>query len=113
VSVPGAPGMWPRCGTRPWLGLWPNTPQQCAGTRIDPPMSLPSSRLVKPAATAAAEPPDEPPGVRVRSHGLLVVPKIGFVVCQSPAQVGVFVLPKITAPAARRRATAIASAAGT
>ena len=27
---------------------------------------------VRPAASAAAEPPDEPPGVRDRSHGLLV-----------------------------------------
>ena len=49
-------------------------PQKCAGQRIEPPMSLPSSSGVNPAATAAAAPPDEPPGVRVVSHGLLVVP---------------------------------------
>ena len=48
LSVPGSPGMCPRCGTSPWLGLWPNTPQQWDGTRIEPPMSLPSSREVKP-----------------------------------------------------------------
>ena len=33
-------------------------------------MSLPSSSGVKPAASAAAEPPDEPPAVRVVSNGL-------------------------------------------
>ena len=63
----------------PKLGLWPYTPQNDDGTRIDPPMSVPISNGVKPIATAAAGPPDEPPGVRVRSHGLLVVPNISFV----------------------------------
>ncbi len=58
----------------PKLGLWPYTPQNDDGTRIDPPMSVPISKPVKPMATAAAGPPDEPPGVRSRSHGLLVVP---------------------------------------
>ena len=42
--------------------------------RIEPPMSEPISRAVMPLARAAAEPPDEPPGVRPVSHGLLVVP---------------------------------------
>ena len=37
-------------------------------------MSLPASKPVKPAASAAAEPPEEPPGVKFKSHGLLVVP---------------------------------------
>ena len=41
-------------------------------------MSLPSSKGVNPAATAAAARPDEPPGVRVRSHGLPVVPWTGL-----------------------------------
>ena len=50
-------------GSTPKLGFSPNTPQQCDGMRTDPPMSVPSSKLVKPAATAAAEPPDEPPVV--------------------------------------------------
>src|SRR4029450_10435535 len=80
---------------------------------IDPAMSLPSSRAVMPVATAAAEPPDDPPGVRGGAHGLLVVPKIGLKVCQSPARVGVLVLPKITAPASRSRRTASASWSGT
>ena len=49
-------------------------PQKCDGMRIEPAMSLPSSSDVNPAATEAAGPPDDPPGVRDRSHGLLVVP---------------------------------------
>src|SRR5262245_22443930 len=88
-------------------------PHHPAGVRIEPPMSLPTSPPVSPAASAAAAPPDEPPGVRAGSHGLFVVPKIGFVVCTSLASVGTLVLPKITAPAARRRATTTASASGT
>ena len=75
-------------------------------------MSLPSSSAESPAAIAAAEPPDEPPGVRAGSHGLFVVPKIGLWVCMSAVQVGVLVLPKTTAPAARSRATLMASSFG-
>ena len=75
-------------------------------------MSLPGSRKLSPAASAAAPPPVEPPGVRVTSHGLLVVPKIGLVLCQSAASGGTLVLPRSTAPAARRRATITASRAG-
>ena len=33
-----------------------------------------ASAATKPAASAAAEPPEDPPGVRPRSQGLLVVP---------------------------------------
>ena len=46
----------------------------CAGARSEPPMCEPSSSGTKPVASAAAEPPDDPPGVRDRSQGLLVVP---------------------------------------
>jgi hypothetical protein len=67
----------------------------------------------EPAATAAAGPPDEPPGERVRSHGLLVRPNTGLSVCASAAHAGVFVFPSTTAPAARSRATAVASRCGT
>src|ERR1700754_2602270 len=96
-------------GTTPNVVLCPQTPHQFAGPRIEPPMSLPSSKAVMPVATATAAPPDEPPAVRLVSHVLLVVPKIGLYVCQSPAKAGVLVLPKITAPAARSRRTASAS----
>jgi hypothetical protein len=58
-----------------------------------------------PAATAAAEPPDEPPDVRSRSHGLRVGPlRRGSVVGRIPNS-GMFVVPTITKPASRRRRT--------
>ena len=36
--------------------------------------TVPIAQGAAPAATAAAEPPDEPPGTRVRSHGLSTGP---------------------------------------
>ena len=68
-----------------------------------------------PAAAETPLPPSEleiqlPPGVRERSHGLLLRPWTGLLVWLSPAMYGVLVLPQITAPAARSRATAAASA---
>ncbi len=42
--------------------------------RIDPPPSPPVASVTRPPATAAALPPDEPPGVRDGSHGLPVAP---------------------------------------
>ena len=41
---------------------------------MEPPVSVPRAIGAIPAATAAAEPPDEPPGVLSRSHGLLTFP---------------------------------------
>ena len=57
---------------RPKVGLKPNTPQSAAGTRIEPLVSEPSVSGTSPAATAAAEPPDDPPAIRVESWGLRV-----------------------------------------
>ena len=71
LRVPGGPGMWPRVGTMPKLGLRVKTPVLWAGWRSEPRMSLPSSRPVSPAATAAAAPPDEPPGVAVQVPGVV------------------------------------------
>ena len=50
----------------------PTTPQKEAGKRIEPPVSDPIDTVHSSAATAAAEPPEEPPGTRVRSQGLAV-----------------------------------------
>ena len=74
-------------------------------------MSLPSSSPVKPAAKAAAAPPDDPPGVRPVSQGLPVVPYTGLKLCQSASETGTLVLPNSTAPAACRRCTSNASPA--
>ena len=44
------------------------------GTRMLPPVSLPTSNGEPPAATMAPAPPLEPPGDRSRPYGLLVRP---------------------------------------
>src|SRR5712691_5898338 len=76
---------------------------------MDPPMSEPTSSAVSPAASAAALPPLLPPGVRPRSHGLFARPYTGLADCQSASIGGTLVLPRSTAPAARRRDQAGAS----
>jgi hypothetical protein len=54
--------------------LNPTTPQHEAGNRIDPAVSVPSAPKHIPAATAAADPEDDPPHTRVRSSGLRAAP---------------------------------------
>ena len=65
-----ASAMEPYRLTAPYVGLTPTVPVTCAGWRIEPPVSLPSASGASKAATDAAEPPPEPPGMRSRSHGL-------------------------------------------
>ena len=55
-------------------GLRPTRPQHAAGMRVEPPPSVAWAIGTIPAATAAPEPPDDPPDVRARSHGLRVAP---------------------------------------
>ena len=78
VSIPSIPSIEsPSSGAeemRPRCGFSPTRPQHAAGMRIEPPPSLPCATGTMPAATAAAEPPEEPPGVRSRSQGLRVAP---------------------------------------
>src|SRR5947208_15285610 len=59
---------------RPYVGFSPTTPHSAAGWRTEPPVSVPSAHTASPAATAAADPPDEPPGTMSRSHGLWTGP---------------------------------------
>ena len=59
---------------RPNEGLCPTRPQKPPGVRVDPPPSLAVANGTIPAATALADPPLDPPGVRVGSHGLRVTP---------------------------------------
>ena len=98
---------------RPNVVFIPNSPEYDAGMRIEPPPSLPVHAGKSPAATAAAEPPDEPPGVRSTFHGFLVMPCNGvFVKLTVPCSDAV-VSPVITAPAARKRATSLLSKVAT
>lgn len=70
---------------------------------MDPAVCVARARLTSPAATAAAEPLLDPPGVRSACHGLRVGP--GWKVASSV----VTVLPEMHAPACRSRATHWAS----
>ncbi len=72
-------------------------------------MSEPSAIRTYPAATAAAEPPELPPGTRVRSCGLSVGPYAEFSVDEPMPNSSRFVLPITTPPASRRRRTTVAS----
>src|SRR6187399_3343974 len=87
----------------------PTTPQNAAGWRIEPPVSLPSEPSAMPAATATALPLDDPPGVRVGSCGLRAGPNAEFSPDEPMANSSMFVLPTSSAPACRSRDTAVAS----
>ncbi len=66
---------------------------------MDPPPSLPKDKLPAPAATAAAAPPDEPPGVLLMFQGLRVCPYKGELFVPLRQNSGQVVFAKITAPA--------------
>ena len=77
---PQSGGWAPPDGTRPSDGFIPEIPHTADGMRIEPPPSDPVHSGTIPAAMAAADPPDEPPAVRLRSQGLRVLPNLGLVV---------------------------------
>ena len=60
----------PYLETLPYVGFIPTIPQSAAGWRIDQPVSVPSAARQRSQATAAAEPPDDPPGVLPSQCGL-------------------------------------------
>ena len=115
LSGPSGPrsSTTPKIGTRPAEGFKAATPQKCAGRRTLAPESVPSANAAEPDATAAAEPPLDPPAERSSACGLFVRPKTSLSVSIPPPHGGRFVLPTTTAPAARSRATTTASAAAT
>ena len=90
----------------------PTIPQTAAGWRIEPPVSVPMASGASYAATAAAEPPDEPPGILVRSHGLWLGPKAEFSVEEPMANSSMLVLPMMIAPACRSRLVTSTRTAG-
>ena len=71
----GASGIAPAPLTRPNVGFSPMTPQNAAGTRIEPPVSLPSASGTSRTASEAPDPPLEPPENRSGAHGLRTAPK--------------------------------------
>src|SRR6202040_527544 len=94
---------------RPRCGLMPTRCVHAAGMRTLPAPSEPIAAVTRPAATAAALPPDDPPGVCLRDHGLWVWPNPGPLVNGHWPSSQVLVLPTITAPAAFSRRTTSAS----
>src|SRR3954454_2046250 len=71
---------------------------------MEPPVSVPIASGASNDATAAAEPPPDPPGIRSRSQGLWVGPYAECSVDEPIANSSMLVLPRIGRPAARRRA---------
>src|SRR5512142_348966 len=61
-------------GTTPGDGRKPTTPHLAAGMRSEPPVSEPVHSGSMSQASAAAEPPEEPPALRFGSKGLPVAP---------------------------------------
>src|SRR5436190_23362816 len=82
-------------------------PQYDAGRVSEPPVCEPRAPRHIKVDTAAAEPLDEPPGVRSRFHGLRVTGGSKLAYCV------VTVLPRNTAPACRNRSTAVQSCRAT
>jgi len=109
VSMDDASGYTPWAGTRPQVVFRPTTPQQAAGIRTEPPVSVPSATSASPTATATAEPLDEPPGTRRASSGLVGIPDQAFVPSADQHSSVKLVLPTIWAPDRRAAATTAAS----
>ena len=91
--------------TRPIVVLRPVRPHHEAGSRTEPPVSVPIAHGAKPAATATPEPLLDPPGVRATSgsHGFHGVPRCWLVPQPPIANSTVCVLPITISPAAIKR----------
>ncbi len=87
-------------------------PVTAAGWRMEPPVSVPMASGAWKAARAAEEPPPEPPGILVRSHGLPVGPYALFSVEDPMANSSMLVLPRMTTSASLRRLVTVASYGG-
>jgi hypothetical protein len=87
-------------------------PHQAAGPRIEPPVSLPIAPMHKPAATATADPDDDPDGSSVVFHGLRAGGQGRSNDDPPMANSQVASLLVMTAPAWRNRVTVKASSDG-
>ncbi len=95
----------------------PVMPQKLAGWRMEPPVSVPVAAGARRAATATAEPPEEPPGTCRGFQGL----RAGWGASQPTGATSAFSLlapmanssqlslPSVTQPAWARRVTTVAS----
>src|SRR5580692_8197463 len=104
----------PQREQRPYVGFSPTMPQNAAGWRIEPPVSVPVAPRQRLAATAAAEPPDEPPGTSFasepcRRHGDTTGPKYEVSFDEPMANSSLLSLPSSTAPSRHRLAVTVDS----
>src|SRR5215472_6037713 len=107
-------GTTPARLVRPTVGLMPTTPLAFAGQTMLPSVSLPIDTAAKLAEAAAPEPELEPQGLRLMPYGLLVCPpRPDQPLIDSNerklAHSDRFVLPRMTAPPARRLAATVES----
>jgi len=91
----------------------PVMPQNEAGCRMEPPVSVAVAPMASRAATEAADPPEEPPGTRsapsARCHGLRTGPKAEVMFDEPMANSSRFALPRNTAPSRSRCAVTVLS----
>ena len=113
VSSVGTSGKTPSVEMSPHWDFSPTTSHAADGNRIEQPVSVPSASSQSPAASAAAEPDDDPPVVFPGCVGLWHVPYHSLCPSTPQANSGRCVLPTRTAPASRRRWTAVALRSGT
>ncbi|CAM5273111.1 hypothetical protein SCALM49S_08732 [Streptomyces californicus] len=96
----------------PVVGFTPTRQFAAAGPRIDPMVSVPTATAHRFAEAPTAEPELEPCGDRVGSYGLRVWPPRALQPAGPRIHDVLFALPSSTAPAARSRATTVASRSG-
>ena len=108
-----ASGITPSRGSLPCAGFSPNTPQNEDGMRMDPPVSVPSAMRTQREATAAADPPEEPPVMRSEPNGLWAGPHAEIRLVVPNASSCMLHLPTTMAPALRKRVTTSASRSAT
>ncbi len=100
-------------GSRPREGLSPTTPTVAEGMRIDPPPSEPTAAGSRPAATATAAPPLEPPAPAEGRHGSRAGAWMSGSVNPVSPNSEVLVLPTLTAPASSSARARGSDAVGT
>src|ERR1700690_3709391 len=93
-------------------------PVTAGGWRMEPPVSVPVAARHRSPATAAAEPPDEPPGTTLEleflaRQGLNTGPKALVSFEEPMANSSRLVLPSITAPASHKFWVTVDSYGGT
>ena len=95
--------------TLPYVGLSPLIPHNAAGWRMEPPVSVPVAATHNRAATAAADPPEDPPGTVSVSQGLRTGPYQLVSLEEPMANSSMLVFPNMTTPACLSRSTTVAS----